>query len=144
MKRAIVIWKRANERLAVEQIHRMVDMWLDTCPNGDWVLSMEKEKKQRSVSQNALMWLWFDVIAKEWSDATDVMYTKEQVKDMFTRKFLPMDTPMGVIGKSTSSLSVDEMTEFLNKVQAYATSEWGISLLSAEDKMFDTWRRQYE
>lgn len=121
-----------------------VKMWLQTIGRGTWVLKLEKKAAQRTVSQNALMWTWFDVIAKEWAEATDRCYTKEQVKEMFTRKFLPIDTPLGVVGRSTSSLTTEEMSEFMDKVHAYVSTEWGIELLNPEDKMFNEWKSQYE
>lgn len=144
MKREITIVKSEGFEPAVYNINEMVDMWLRSCPNGEWTLKLEKTKHQRSTSQNALMWIWFDAIAKEWTDATDKQYTKEQVKEMFTAKYLPVDTPMGRVGKSTSGLSTEEMSAFLEKVQAYAATEWNITLLSPEDKMFNEWRNQYE
>lgn len=144
MKREITIVKSDGFEPAVYNINDTVDMWLRCCPKGEWTLKLEKTKKQRSVSQNALMWLWMDAIAKEWTELTGEQYTREQVKDMFAKKFLPVDSPMGVVGRSTSSLSVEEMCEFMNKVQAYAATEWGIPLLTPEDRMFKEWREQYE
>ena len=85
-----------------------------------------------------------DAIAKEWTDATDRQYTKEQVKEMFTEKYLPIETPMGTVGRSTSELTTEEMSDFLTKVQAYAATEWDITLLSPADKMFNEWKEQYE
>lgn len=145
MKREIVFSKdKMSLTRSMTDILGVVQMWIGGASTGTWVLKMEKKPVQRSISQNALMWIWFDAIAKEWTEATDRTYTKDMVKEMFTAKYLPMETPMGIVGKSTSTLSVDEMAEFLTKVQAHAASEWGISLLSPQDKMFYEWQSQYE
>lgn len=130
--------------VSISNMFDLVNMWMRTIGSGTWVLKLEKKPVQRSISQNALMWVWFDAIAQEWSEATDRCYTKESVKDMFTAKYLPVTMPDGsVVGRGTSGLSSEEMAEFLTKVQAYAQTEWGISLLSPEDMMFNEWRNQY-
>lgn len=126
-------------------IHDNLSMWIDTCSAGQYVLRLEKAKKQRGVSQNALLWVWMDVMSKEWADATDDHYTKEQWKEFFARKFLPVTGPCGeIVGGSTSTLTTEQMTEFLTKIQVYVATEWGITLLGAEDNMFNEWRAQYE
>jgi hypothetical protein len=86
-----------------------------------------------------------EALSKEWAEATDDHYTKEQWKEFFARKFLPVTGPCGeIVGGSTSALTTEQMTEFLTKIQAYAATEWGITLLGAEDSMFNEWRSQYE
>lgn len=145
MKREITIVKSEGFEPAVYNINETVDMWLRTCPNGEWVLKLEKPKNTRSNSQNALLWVWMEVMSKEWAEATDDHYTKEQWKEFFARKFIPVTGPDGqTVGGSTSGLTPEQMTEFLNKIQAYAATEWGITLLGAEDKMFNEWKEQYE
>ena len=147
MKREINIRKERGELTGCTfgSICGAVKMWIETVPNGEWVLRIEKKKTQRSVSQNALMWIWFSVIAQEWSEATDRYYSKESVKEFFCRKYLPIELPNGeVVGGSTSGLTTEQFTEFLNKIQAHAATEWGITLFGAEDEMFNEWKEQSE
>ena len=54
-----------------------------------------------------------------------------------------MDTPRGRIAGHTSGLTTEQMTEFLNKVQADAASEYGITLPNPEDLYFEMWAEQY-
>lgn len=144
MKREIVLSKTPEGILfGCPSWERTIDSWLHSISKGTYVIKLEKMQKQRTISQNALMWTWFEAIAQEWSEATDECYTKEQVKEMFTRKFLPVDSPLGVVGRSTSSLNTEQMTEFLNRVQAYMAQEWGITLPSTEDREFEEWKKQY-
>lgn len=146
MKRVIDIKKEPfSWSRSIEELKRTVEMWITTCPNGEWELELKKKVHQRGVSQNALLWVWMDILSKEWADATDQYYTKEQWKEFFAREFLPVTGPDGkTIGGSTSALTTEQMTEFLTKVQAYAANELGITLLGAEDQMFNEWRSQYE
>lgn len=146
MKREIVFSKSGGAlTVPVGTLVDTVVMWASTISGGEWSLKLEKAKKQRGVSQNALLWVWMDAIAKEWADATDQHYTKEQFKEFFAREFLPVTGPDGsVIGGSTSALTTEQMNTFLTKIQVYAAERWGITLLGSEDKMFNEWRNQYE
>ena len=49
-------------------------MFLD--PVLEWEIDVNKKKKRRSSSQNALMWMWLDKIAKAMSDKTATKFTK--------------------------------------------------------------------
>lgn len=150
MKREIIFRKTQHGCEAVnvpegKTVADMFYMWLDTVSIGEWVLKFEKKSTKRGLSQNALLWVWMEVMSKEWADATDDHYTKEQWKEFFARKFLPVTGPGGeIVGGSTSALTQEQMTEFLNKIQSYAATEWGVALLGAEDNMFDEWRKMYE
>lgn len=111
--------------------------------NGNYYLCIEKVKERRSLNQNDLMWLWFTHIAKEWSDAAGKVFTPQQVHDAYCVKYLPIDTPSGVVGGNTHTLTKDEMTEFLNNVQSDAASEYGIQLPNKSDSTFDAFRDFY-
>ena len=91
------------------------------------VISRKKEK--RSISQNALMWMWFECLAQETG------HTKEQFHEhycnMFLKKLSPIDGQMVVGG--TRALTKDAFTDFLNKVQADAASYFGVILPTPED-----------
>ena len=121
----------------------MIQLWLDTVRTGRYTIEMKKVVEKRSISQNKLMWLWFSAIADAWSDATDRAFTRNDVHDAYCLMFLPIDTPKGRVGGSTSGLSTEEMSEFLEKVHADAADD-GITLLNPEDKMFEQWAMQYE
>jgi hypothetical protein len=147
MKREIVLSKSKEGAILFGCSYwvDVIDTWLKSIGSGTYVLKLEKKQSQRTLSQNALMWVWFDAIAKEFTEATDKYYNRDCVKEFFCRKYLPLELPNGeVVGGSTSGLTTEQMSEFMEKVQAYAATEWGISLLNPEDKMFDQWRNQYE
>lgn len=123
---------------------RQVRMWLGDITNGEYMLTLERAKKPRSNDQNKLMWVWFNCIAQSWSEATGGGFTAQDVHDAFCITLLPKTLPNGTrIPGSTKLLTTDQMTEFLNKVQAEAATEYGITLLSANDPMYDLWARQY-
>ena len=146
MKREVYITKRAGLLSCnMGELWDILTMWLQTIGNGEWVLKLEKKQVQRSLNQNALLWIWMQVLSKEWAEATGQHYTKEQWKEYFMRTLRPVTMLDGTtVGASTSAMTQDEMTELLTEIQAYAATELGIRLRGAEDKMFDQWKGQYE
>ena len=93
-----------------------LDLLLSLLPNGKFTLTIKKQAKDRSVSQNALMWMWFACIADTTGN------TKEEVHDAYCYMFLSRPVTMGsrsgIIPMGTSGLNTEEMKEFLDKVQA--------------------------
>lgn len=125
-------------------ILRQVRLWLSDAANGAYMLSFERIKKPRSNDQNRLMWVWFTCIARSWSEATGIAFTRENVHDAYCQKFIPVTMPNGQnIAGSTSKLTSDQMSEFLNNVQADAATEYGIKLLSLTDVRYEEWAKQY-
>ena len=142
MKRLVIYNKDRYTNNSSEVLDRIM-LWLNTALTGNYTIEMKRFRDKRSISQNKLMWLWFSVIADEWSEATGRVITRDEVHDAYCQMFLPKDTPKGRVGGSTSILNTDEMTEFLNRVHEDASSD-GIVLLNPEDKLFEQWAEQYE
>ena len=91
-----------------------VTLWLQTCANGKYTISMKKVQETRSNQQNKIMWVWFNLIAKAWTEATGRVFTKDDVYNIYCLMFLPIDTPRGRAAGSTSSLTQEQMSEFLD------------------------------
>jgi hypothetical protein len=142
MKR-IVVYSKDNGTTNSPEVLDKVQLWLDTVRNGQYTIEMKKVVEKRSISQNKLMWLWFSAIADAWSDATGRVFTRNEVHDAYCQMFLPIDTPKGRVGGSTSGLSTEEMSAFMDRVHADASSD-GIVLLNPEDRMYEQWASQYE
>ena len=98
-----------------------------------WTVKVEPHKKKRSLSQNALYHKWLSVISE------DTGYSNDEVHELMKRKFLePKMVEMG--GESiqcwtTTSLDPKSMSEFMNKVEAFANSQLGVILPSPHDNM---------
>jgi len=96
-----------------------------------WQVTIEPKTKKRSLSQNALYWRWVGIIA----DATG--NDNDDVHEALKAKFL---TPRTIdIGgeqreiRSTAKQDKAGMTEYLNKVYAWATTELGLYLPVPEE-----------
>lgn len=115
---------------------------LSTLRNGKYTCTIERAKDPRSVSQNALMWMWFECIARENRNQS-----KEYVHDVYCAKFLKKvvvwEGEEITIIPRTSKLTKEEMTEFLNNVHADA-AEMGIVLPLPEDRYFEDFYNTYK
>lgn len=115
---------------------------LSTLRNGRYTVTIERAKDPRSVSQNALMWMWFECIARELESVS-----KEYVHDVYSAKFLTRVVEWEgdeiTIVPRTKYLTKDEMTEFLNNVHADA-AEMGITLPLPEDRYFEDFYNTYK
>ena len=92
-----------------------------------WQVTVQAYTKKRSLSQNALLHNWLGIIAEETGNRTD------EVKEAYRGMFLPqVPVEFGdreiLIGTSTTRLSTEEFSAFLDCVYAHATQELGILL----------------
>lgn len=123
-------------------IHRWLDNALDSCSNGEYQLSFSRKQEPRSLDQNRLMWLWFSCISDETGSS------KEEVHAHYCRKFLSTHIVFNgtreevILG--TSRLDMETMTMFLDRVQADASSELGITLPNPDDLNFESFKEQYK
>ena len=74
--------------------------------------------------------------AQDWHD----YYCKK----ILGREFVTPDGEIERLQGHTSTLNTAQMTDFLNKVQADAATEWGVTLPLPEDVGYDEFRMQFE
>lgn len=121
---------------------RDLDSVLSALRNGRYVMTIAREKEPRSISQNALMWLWFNCIATE--TGTPV----QDVHDYYCARFLKMPVLFNghsaLVVKGTSKLDKVRMGKFLDDVQADASTELGITLPLPSDRGFETFFQTYK
>lgn len=131
-----VFTKESGNESNKDQVLNQVALWLQICTRGKYTISMKRVQETRSNQQNKLMWVWFNTIARAWSEATGRVFTKDDVYNAYCLQFLPIDTPMGRTAGSTSSLTQEKMSEFLDRVKVDALESYGIELPNAEDNFF--------
>ncbi len=96
-----------------------------------WSVTVKRYVKKRTLSQNALMWVWVEQAAKVAGDADGC--SKEMMHKRFKRKFL---TPIEVFEEdgeilaiySTKGLSTREMSEYMEKITWYCATNLGLVL----------------
>jgi len=109
--------------------------------NGTYDLTITRKKEPRTVAQNSLMWMWMECISQETGQP------KQDIYDYYCSKFLARPVTIGgrelMVKGSSSSLNTQQMTKFLNLIQADAASELGIQLPLPADRFYEEFIREY-
>lgn len=134
----VVTLKKDGERLTFDQELPYVFSLL---ANGTYHITIKKASQKRSIPQNDLMWMWMQCLERETGTPKDDVYM------YYCKKFLIKTITIGDkqerIYNTSSKLNTDEMTEFLNKIQADAATELGIRLPLPEDRFFEQFYAQF-
>lgn len=117
-----------RKKTAIEHINKL--------PSGDkWEVVIRERKKKRSLSQNNLLHMWIPYLAEYFG------YTDEQMKEELKYAFIGEEAWTNRKGQvrsrpiSTTTLSVKEFAEFLNKVDLLAR-KFNINLPMPDDYLF--------
>ena len=102
----------------VVRIDKPFDFMCSQLRNGRYKLTIERYTESRTLSQNALMWLWFTCIEQE--TGTDKQDVHDYYCNLFLRRTAFINGRETVIAGSTSKLNTLQMIEFMNKVKADA------------------------
>lgn len=112
-----------------------------TLKNGQYTITIKRTSERRTIAQNDLLWMWLTCIGRETGS------TKEEVYMYYCKKFLLKTITLGEkrekVYMTSSKLSTAEMTEFLNKIQADAEAEFGITLPQPQDIYFEAFYADY-
>ena len=112
-----------------------------TLANGTYTITINRASEKRSISQNDLMWMWFACIERETCTPKDDVYMYYCKK--FLMKTIQVGSKLERIYNTSSKLNTPQMTEFLNKIQADALTELGITLPRPEDRFFEQFYSQF-
>ena len=112
-----------------------------TLANGTYTITVKRQNEKRSIAQNDLMWMWLTCIEHETGTPKDEVYM------YYCKKFLMRTIKIGDrqerIYMTSSKLNSEQMTEFLNKIQADAAQELGITLPLPTDRFFEQFNQQF-
>lgn len=102
-------------------------------------IRVSEYRSKRSEEQNRLMWRWLGEVAEQ-AYVGGQRYTAEVWNEHCKAQLLPEETAAGKskwlhmpsgerrLMLSTSDLNVAEMSEYLDKLSAYASTELGVAL----------------
>ena len=106
-----------------------------TLANGTYHITVKRVSEKRSIAQNDLMWMWLACIERETGTPKDDIYMYYCKK--FLMKTIRVGEKLERIYDTSSKLNTQQMNEFLDKIQADALSELGITLPNPEDRFFE-------
>lgn len=122
-------------------MEKSFDYMCSQLTNGRYRVRIERYHEQRTLSQNALMWLWFTCIERE--TGTDKLDVHDYYCNRFLRRTAFIKGREMTVAGSTSKLNTVQMTDFLRKVQADAAAELGITLPLPEDRYYREFVNEY-
>ena len=112
-----------------------------------YTVEVKLKREKRSVSQNALYWCWLSCI----QDNTGTY--QSDLHEIFKQKFLSsqcrnvrlMDEEYTVVNNaSTTKLDTKQMTDYLDRIQQFASSELGLILPNQDDLYWSEFYEQYK
>lgn len=130
-----------TKRDGVVTMDKSFDLMTSLLRNGEYTVTIARKTKPRSISQNALMWMWYTCMEESTGQK------KEDIHDYYKAKFLSRPVVIGnrwvtVVG-STTDLNTLQMTNYLEKVKADAATEFGITLPLPEDRNYQAFVNEY-
>lgn len=120
--------------------------------NGEYTVTIKKKTKPRSLSQNALYWVWLRSVGNCFAETTGDEYwcTKEgqdNLHNRYAKKYLsfPKDVNGHVeyVTRSTTSLTSAEMSSYMEKIKTDVATEFGIVLPLPQDRYYSAFIDQY-
>lgn len=141
--RSLRIKKADGALVAFDHFVAALQATASTLPNGEYVVTISRVQSRRSVDQNRLLWLWLNCIADETGNSAQVVH------DYYCDKFLKQvdalaDGRQFYRVRGTSGLDKQAFTDFLNKLQADAASEFGILLPQPSDLAWEAFEMEYK
>ena len=100
------------------------------------------KRGKRTIDQNSLYWMWLSCISDNTGEDT------ERLHRFFKAKYILKEN-ISLFGENieseptTTNLDTKQFTEYLNKIQVFASSELGINLPNPEDINFEQFKGHY-
>lgn len=116
---------------------------LDLSKGKSYDITISVKRSIRTISQHRLYWLWVTCIEQETGN------DKETLHEYFKQQFLGrqsvqiFNTEVYPL-RSTTGLNTKEFTDYLNKIQVFASSELGIVLPNPIDLQFHQFYEKYK
>lgn len=133
-----VTMRKADGRMTFDQELAYV---FSTLANGTYHITIKRASEKRSIPQNDLMWMWLTCIERETGTPKDDIYM------YYCKKYLMKTIQIGErverIYNTSSKLTTEQMTCFLDRIKMDAKTELGIDLPLPEDRFFEQFYAQF-
>ncbi len=111
--------------------------------NRKYEANIKQDRVIRTLPQNRLYWLWLGCICHETGNDKDYLH------EYFGKKYLPKKE-MVIFGQmitrpvSTTSLDTKQFTDYLDRIQQFASAELGIVLPDPQSQYWKEFYEQYK
>ena len=89
--------------------------------DGVWDVEIKKHVKSRTRAQNRLLWLWLGIISNDTGESPESLHEIFKLRFLGTEKIQSMGYSIE-IPKSTTKLTTQEFTEYLDKIDVLMRS----------------------
>ena len=114
---------------------RKIIEYVERLPDGkQYTVEIKLKRKQRSVDQNRLYWMWLKCIMDETGEH------KDRLHELFKQRLLGVDEQWALgrykilIPRSTTALDTAEMTLTIDRFRDWAATEAGIYLPAPDEE----------
>lgn len=120
--------------------------------NGEYTVTIKKKTKPRSLSQNALYWVWLRSVGNCFAEMTgdEFWCTKEgqdNLHNKYAKKYLSYPKEVNghveYVTHSTTSLTTAQMSAYMEKIKADVATEFGMVLPLPQDRYYSAFIDQY-
>lgn len=99
--------------------------------DGEYEVVLKRKVSKRSASQNALYRVWVRIIARETGNSEPDIH--DYLRYKFLRSTKLFEGEEVALLPTTTELTVEQMTDYMNNVESFVANELSITLPSSED-----------
>lgn len=125
----------------VVKMDKDFDFMCSLLRNGEYTVKIVRKTKPRTISQNALMWMWFQCMEEATGQPKEDFHDYYKVKFLLRR--IEVRGKVTTVVGSTTKLNTLQMTDYLEKIKADAATEWGITLPLPADRSYQAFIEHY-
>ena len=140
--KSIRITKRFGKIQQEEWIRRQINMALEALPDCEYVLTITRKAKKRTIPQNRTFWLWMACI--ESNTGTSQKDAHDYYCSLFLRRHVTINGLEREVVSGTSALNTVQFADFLKKIQADAATELRITLPDPDAAYWEEFEKYYE
>ena len=131
-----------NNKANIENVFALMKLKINLLTNGDYIVTINRIKSHRTISQNKLYRLWVKLIADKTGNTEDDLH--DYFKDVFLEKqYKVLFNKQVESGGSTTRLTTKEFTTFLDKIYLFASEELKMILPKPDDICFNEFYTNY-
>jgi hypothetical protein len=124
---------------------RKVKDYIDQLPDGkQYIIEIKIKRERRTIDQNRLYWLWLSCIMDETGEYKDALHEYFKQHFLGCDEYKVFNKQQIAISKSTATLDTKQMTDYLERIQQFASSELGIVLPNPEDRYWEEFYNHYK
>jgi hypothetical protein len=108
-----------------------------------WTVDISRKTESRTISQNKLYWLWLTCVEQETGNDKELLHLYFKNKYLPKKEIVLIDEVIELPG-STTGLTTEQFSRYLEKINIFAGSELAIELPHPEDLIFDAFYDSYK